>query len=134
MCFRPLYPWALDLLMGFLILLSCCSYCRILPHAAEHPQKKKRGRTRGDPVFLMHAYKVCPRCPLSHFGGQCSLSWLFLELDTPTGVGEERVAGRSLICPEFEADPEKFYLEMPTVVVLVLLCSPSPQPGFSALL
>lgn len=79
MCFRPLCPWALDLLMGFLILLSCCSCCRVLPHAAEHPQKKKCGRTSGDPVILVYAYKLCPGCPQNEpFSGA-----MFLKLAVP---------------------------------------------------
>lgn len=82
----------------------------------------------------MYTYKVCPGCPLSHSGGQCSLSWLFLDLDVPIDAGEERAAGQSMICLEFEEDPGEFYLKMPTIVALVLPCSPSPIPGFSALL
>lgn len=71
---------------------------------------------------------------MSHFQGQCSLSWLFLDLDIPIDAGEEREAGQSMICLEFEADPGEFYLKMPTVVALVLPSSSSPKPGFLALL
>lgn len=58
-------------------------------------RRKKGGRSSGDPVLLTCIHMVCPGCPPSRFGGQCSSRWGWSQFVTPTDVPEEKAAGQS---------------------------------------